>query len=71
MCGNLAASYFGRQIGYLADGGAWNTVFYISAGSMAMVSLCWFLFDASRPIVREEADLVPKSAIRNPQSKIK
>ena len=71
MCGNLAASYFGRQIGYLADEGAWNTVFYISAGSMAMASLCWFLFDASQPIVREETDDMPKSEIRNPKSEIR
>ncbi len=56
MCGNLAASYFGRKIGYLADQGAWNTVFYISAGAMALASLCWLLFDASRPIVREEGE---------------
>ncbi|MCI0359847.1 MAG: MFS transporter, partial [Planctomycetaceae bacterium] len=28
MCGNLAAAYFGRQIGYLADHGPWNQGFY-------------------------------------------
>jgi sugar phosphate permease len=54
MCGNLAASYYGRKIGYLADQGDWNTVFYISAGSMALASLCWLFFNAARPVVREE-----------------
>jgi sugar phosphate permease len=54
MCGNLAAAYFGRQIGYLADQGEWNRVFYISAAAMLVAALGWLLFDASRPIVPEE-----------------
>jgi len=53
MCGNLGAAIFARLIGYLADRDQWQVVFFISAGAMAMVSLCWLLFDASRPVVRE------------------
>jgi nitrate/nitrite transporter NarK len=56
MCGNLGAAFFGKQIGALADQDEWNTVFYISAGAMALASCCWLLFDASRPIVREEGE---------------
>jgi Sugar phosphate permease len=51
MCGNLAAAYFGRQIGYLADKGDWNQVFYISACAMLLASGGWLLFDATRPVV--------------------
>jgi sugar phosphate permease len=54
MCGNLGAAYFGRLIGYLADKDQWHYVFWMSAGAMAIVSCCWLLFDASKPIVRED-----------------
>ncbi len=54
MCGNLGAAFFGKQIGALADRDQWNAVFYIAAAAMALASCCWLLFDASRPIVREE-----------------
>lgn len=54
MCGNLAAAGYAFLIGFLADKNMWNTAFLISAGAMAIVALCWFFFDASRPIVREE-----------------
>ena len=54
MWGNLAAAYFGRQIGYLADAGKWNQVFYISACAMLLAAGLWLLFDASRPVVKSE-----------------
>lgn len=54
MCGNLGAAIFARLIGYLADKDQWDYVFWISAGAMAVASFCWLLFDASRPIVRDE-----------------
>jgi nitrate/nitrite transporter NarK len=54
MCGNLGAAIFARGIGYLADHNQWNYVFWIAAGAMAVVSVGWFFFDASRPVVREE-----------------
>jgi ACS family glucarate transporter-like MFS transporter len=54
MCGNLGAAIYARLIGYLADQDQWDYVFWISAGAMATASCCWLLFDASRPIVREE-----------------
>jgi MFS family permease len=57
MCGNLGAAIFARLIGYLAEKDEWQTVFWISAGAMALVSCCWLLFDASRPVVREETAL--------------
>lgn len=55
MCGNLGAAYFGRLIGILADNDQWNAVFYIAAGAMLVAATCWLFFDASRPVVREEA----------------
>jgi sugar phosphate permease len=55
MCGNLGAAFFTKQIGALADQKQWDTVFYIAAAAMALYSLCWLLFDASRPVVREES----------------
>jgi nitrate/nitrite transporter NarK len=54
MCGNLGAAIFARLIGYLADRDQWHYVFWISAGAMGAVSCLWLLFDASRPVVREE-----------------
>jgi sugar phosphate permease len=57
MCGNLAAAYFGRQIGYLADQGQWNRVFYISACAMLLAAGGWLLFDASRPIGEPRSNL--------------
>jgi sugar phosphate permease len=54
MCGNLGAALFGRQIGYLADADQWNTVFYISAGAMLLAACAWMLFDASRPVSRQQ-----------------
>jgi sugar phosphate permease len=56
MCGNLAAAYFGRQIGYLADQGQWNQVFYISAGAMFLAAGGWLMFDASRPVVADDTE---------------
>jgi sugar phosphate permease len=53
MCGNLAAGIFAWLIGLLAEKGNWQSVFYISAVAMAMNSLCWFFFDASRPIWKD------------------
>jgi ACS family glucarate transporter-like MFS transporter len=50
MCGNLAAGVFAWLIGVLAEKGNWQTVFYISAVAMALNSVCWFFFDASRKI---------------------
>ena len=55
MCGNLGAAFFARLIGFLADKDQWHYVFWMSAGAMAVVSCCWLLFDASRPIVRKES----------------
>jgi len=55
MCGNLGAAIFARGIGYLADNDKWHYVFWISAAAMSLVSCCWLLFDASRPVVREDA----------------
>jgi MFS family permease len=55
MCGNLGAAFFGKQIGALADHDQWNAVFYISAGAMALAACCWLMFDASRPISREDS----------------
>jgi nitrate/nitrite transporter NarK len=55
MCGNLGAAFFGKQIGALADRDQWNYVFYISAGAMALASVCWLFFDASRPISNDDS----------------
>jgi nitrate/nitrite transporter NarK len=55
MCGNLGAAYFGERIGYLADRNQWDSVFYIAAGAMLLAACCWFLFDATRPVVRDAA----------------
>jgi len=54
MCGNLAAGVFAWLIGLLAKDGNWQTVFYISAVAMAANSLCWFFFDSSRPIWKDQ-----------------
>jgi sugar phosphate permease len=54
MCGNLAAGLFAWLIGLLAKDGNWQTVFYISATAMALNSLCWFFFNSSRPIWKEQ-----------------
>ena len=54
MCGNLGAAYFSRLIGILADNDQWNAVFYIAAGAMLTAACFWMLFDASRPVVREQ-----------------
>jgi nitrate/nitrite transporter NarK len=53
MCGNLGAAMFGRLIGMLADNDQWNAVFYIAAGAMFTAACGWMLFNASRPVVRE------------------
>jgi hypothetical protein len=53
MWGNLGAATIAWVIGYLAEQDRWQTVFLISAIAMAINALCWFLFDASRPVVRE------------------
>ena len=50
MWGNLAAAFFGWQIGNLAENSQWDGVFYISAASMLLGAGGWFLFDATRPI---------------------
>jgi ACS family glucarate transporter-like MFS transporter len=54
MWGNFGAATFAWLIGRLADHDRWHTVFVISAVAMAVNATCWFLFDASRPVVREK-----------------
>ena len=46
----LSRFQFAWLIGWLARDGNWQSVFYISAVAMAMNSVCWFFFDASRKI---------------------
>jgi MFS transporter, ACS family, glucarate transporter len=54
MCGNLGAAVFAWFFGWLAQRDQWSTVFVISAMAMAINSLCWLFFDASRPIWKED-----------------
>lgn len=53
MCGNLGAALFAWLFGLLAEHGRWQSVFFIAAAAMAVNSLCWLFFDASRPIWKE------------------
>jgi ACS family glucarate transporter-like MFS transporter len=54
MCGNLGAAVFAWLFGLLAQHDRWQSVFVISAVAMAINSLCWLCFDASRPIWPDE-----------------
>jgi MFS transporter, ACS family, glucarate transporter len=54
MCGNLGAAGFGWYIGVLAKANRWNAVFLIAGLAMAVYASGWLLFDATRPVVREE-----------------
>jgi ACS family glucarate transporter-like MFS transporter len=54
MCGNLGAAGFGWYIGVLAKADEWNSVFLIAGLAMAVYASGWLLFDATRPVVREE-----------------
>ena len=54
MFGNLGAAAFGWQIGALAKAENWNAVFLIASLGMALYGAGWLLFDATRPIAREE-----------------
>jgi ACS family glucarate transporter-like MFS transporter len=52
MCGNLGAAVFSWQIGALAKGGDWSTVFYLSSTALALMAVCWLIVDPTRSLVR-------------------
>jgi MFS family permease len=55
MCGNFGAAGFGWLIGALAKADRWNTVFLIAGLAMALYATGWLFFDATRPVLREDA----------------
>lgn len=50
MCGNLGAAGFGYLSGRYADAKDWNTIFYISTGSLVVTLICWLIIDPTKPI---------------------